>query len=157
MGAEPYSMAISAHQAMVKPLDIRILATDIDTQMLTIGSHGVYNADQAEKIPESLRRQYCERCREPSGSMRMNDLLRRMIVFKHLNLLDEWPFKGPFDAIFCRNVVIYFNKPTQKELFSRFADMLSPDGFLYIGHSENLFHVSDRFENIGKTIYRRCA
>lgn len=155
MGAEPYSIAMTAREAMASECDLKILATDIDTQMLTIGSTGEYNADQSEKIPEPYRKKYCERIREQPGHYRMGENVRSLITFKPLNLLHDWPFKGPFDAIFCRNVVIYFDKPTQKELFSRLADKLKPGGFLYIGHSENLFHVSDRFENTGRTIYRR--
>ena len=78
-----------------------------------------------------------------------------LISFKPLNLLEWWPMKGPFDAVFCRNVVIYFDKPTQAKMFNRMADILKPDGWLYIGHSENLFKVCDRFELVGRTIYRK--
>jgi chemotaxis protein methyltransferase CheR len=78
-------------------------------------------------------------------------------VFKPLNVHDRWPMKGTFDAIFCRNVVIYFDKPTQARLFDRFADVLREDGFLYLGHSESLYRVSDRFRPVGQSIYRKIA
>jgi len=78
-----------------------------------------------------------------------------LITFKPLNLLEEWPMKGPFDVIFCRNVVIYFDKPTQRRLFNRYADILKPGGWLIVGHSESLQNLTDRFELVGRTIYRR--
>ena len=85
----------------------------------------------------------------------MNTALRSLITFKPLNLLHEWPMQGPFDVIFCRNVVIYFDKPTQRRLFNRYADMLKPDGWLIVGHSESLQNLTDRFDLVGRTIYRR--
>jgi chemotaxis protein methyltransferase CheR len=78
-----------------------------------------------------------------------------MITFKQLNLMHDWPMQGPFDIIFCRNVVIYFNKDTQRELFGRYADILADDGYLFVGHSESLHKVTERFQLIGKTIYRK--
>jgi chemotaxis protein methyltransferase CheR len=85
----------------------------------------------------------------------MNDALRSLITFKPLNLLNDWPMQGPFDAVFCRNVVIYFDKPTQRRLFDRYADILKPNGWLTVGHSESLQNLSDRFELVGRTVYRR--
>jgi chemotaxis protein methyltransferase CheR len=85
----------------------------------------------------------------------MNDELCSLITFAPLNLLQKWPMKGPFDIIFCRNVVIYFDKPTQRKLFDRYADILKPNGWLFIGHSESLLNVTDRFDLVGRTIYRR--
>jgi chemotaxis protein methyltransferase CheR len=79
-----------------------------------------------------------------------------LITFSPLNLLQKWPMTGPFDVIFCRNVVIYFDKPTQRNLFDRYAEMLKPEGWLFIGHSESLLNVTDRFDLIGRTTYRRC-
>ena len=89
--------------------------------------------------------------------MQMSDTLKQLIAFKHLNLLEAWPMRGKFDAIFCRNVVIYFDKPTQAILFNRIAELLEVGGWLYIGHSENLSHVSTRFELVGRTIYRKVC
>jgi len=82
--------------------------------------------------------------------------LKSMITFKQVNLMQELPMKGPLDIIFCRNVVIYFDKETQRELFARIARLQRPDDLLFLGHSENLFNVSDQYQLIGKTIYRRC-
>jgi chemotaxis protein methyltransferase CheR len=81
--------------------------------------------------------------------------LQNLITFRRLNLMHEWPMKGPFDAIFCRNVVIYFDKPTQRILVERFANLLSPGGYLFLGHSESLFKVTDRFKLVGQTIYQK--
>ena len=85
----------------------------------------------------------------------MTEMLKNLIAFKRLNFLDPWPMRGPFDVIFCRNVVIYFDKELQRKLFHNFAELLKPDGWLYIGHSENLHNVSDRFALEGRTVYRK--
>jgi chemotaxis protein methyltransferase CheR len=100
-------------------------------------------------------RRYLDMNSPAPGQMRVNDVLRPLIAFKPLNLLAPWPMKGKFDIIFCRNVVIYFDQETQAKLFNRFADIIADDGYLYIGHSESLFHVCDRFKAIGKTIHRK--
>lgn len=154
-GMESYSIAMTAKNAFkdTNGWDIRILATDIDTNMLSIGVNGEYNIDQLENIPPAYRPDiHIDNANE---RITMSDYLRQMIAFKELNLLERWPMSGPFDAVFCRNVVIYFDKPTQKKLFARIADLLCPDGWLYIGHSENLHNVCDRFEPMGRTIYRK--
>lgn len=156
-GMEPYSIAmtIDAMRQELGPCDIRILATDIDTAMLDTASAGIYSADDVGTIPDKYHK-YIEATAKP-GQRRMADALRGMITFNHLNLLEEWPIRGQFDVIFCRNVVIYFDKETKQTLFDRLADQLDPDGLLYIGHSENLHGVSDRFELVGRTIYRRTS
>ena len=132
--------------------DAKILATDIDTDMVAHGKVGRYTADKAAAIPKEYRRDVM---RLPDAMVEMSAELRAMIAFKQLNLLDDWPMGGPFDAIFCRNVVIYFDKPTQRVLFDRFAEMLKPDGYLFVGHSETLYRVSERFTHLGRTVYRR--
>jgi chemotaxis protein methyltransferase CheR len=152
-GMEPYSIAMTMKSAMkgAKGWDAKILATDIDTNMLNTGAAGEYAIEQHTNIPAQYRTDVLQ-----SGNrIHMSDELRQMIAFKHLNLLEAWPMSGTFDAIFCRNVVIYFDKPTQAKLFNRMADLLVPNGWLYIGHSENLFKVCDRFELLGRTIYRK--
>ena len=88
--------------------------------------------------------------------MRVASALREMITFRRLHLMGEWPMRGPFDIVFCRNVVIYFDKPTQRVLFDRFANVLTGAGYLFVGHSESLFKVTERFAPLGKTIYQRC-
>lgn len=152
-GMEPYSIAMTLHMGLprVGDWDARILATDIDTNMLDRGVAGIYPGEQAKTIPQAAKKLY----RQQSGDIHMSGELQRLIAFKYLNLLESWPMKGAFDAIFCRNVVIYFDKETQRKLFARIAERLHPGGWLYIGHSENLFKVSDRFELCGRTIYRR--
>ena len=87
----------------------------------------------------------------------MDDAIKSLVAFRPLNLFDPWPMKGPFDVIFCRNVVIYFDKETQRKLFCRFAEIIKPDGWVFIGHSESMFQVCDRFRHLGRTIYRRVS
>lgn len=154
-GMEPYSIAMTVKSAFkdIKSWDARILATDIDTNMLNTGMEGEYAAEQYDNIPSAYRGDVSRL--EKQERIRMSDDLKALIAFKHLNLLESWPMKGMFDAVFCRNVVIYFDKPTQAKLFNRIADLIVPDGWLYIGHSENLFKVCDRFELVGRTIYRK--
>lgn len=152
-GAEPYSIAMTVRKALpnIGSWDARILATDIDTNMLDIGRRGEYAPEQYDKIPQPYR----DLAQREEHALIMADSLRRLITFNQLNLLEKWPIKGPFDAIFCRNVLIYFDKDTQRTLFNRYADLLKPDGWLYIGHSENLFNVCDRFKLVGRTIYKK--
>lgn len=156
-GQEPYSIAMTVNETIrnCEQWDIKILATDIDTNMVATGAKGIYAPEAAEKIPASLLKRYANRERREEGDYKMSDSLKKLISFKQLNLMNDWPMKGPFDVIFCRNVVIYFDKETQKKLFDKMADILAPDGLLYIGHSESLFNVSDRFELIDRTTYRK--
>jgi|CXWL01.1.fsa_nt_gi chemotaxis protein methyltransferase CheR len=154
-GMESYSIALTIKYALkdLSKWDAKILATDIDTNMLDIGRSGEYSVEQLEKIPASYRSDI--RSIDDGERIIMSEDLREIISFKQLNLLEKWPMSGIFDAVFCRNVVIYFDKPTQKVLFDRIADLIKPDGWLYIGHSENLHNVCDRFEPLGHTVYRK--
>lgn len=157
-GAEPYSLAITLREALgdLRGWDVRILASDIDTHVLQTAAAGVYNDKDVSELPPALLRRWFLRGKEANaGRVRAKDALREMIDFRRVNLIEPWTVPGPFDAVFCRNVVIYFDKPTQKQLFDRFADAIVPQGHLFIGHSESLFKISDRFELIGQTIYRR--
>lgn len=155
-GMEPYSMAMTLRSALpgIDAVDARILATDIDSNMLQVGNVGEYGVQDVEQVPDTYRKSYLRRGNTPSRVM-VSDEVQRMVAFRQLNLLKEWPMQGRFDVVFCRNVVIYFDKPTKEVLFDRIADIMEPDGWLYIGHSENLHGVSDRFELVGRTIYRR--
>ncbi|MFC0384473.1 CheR family methyltransferase [Muricoccus vinaceus] len=155
-GEEPYSIAMVLHAAMpdLAGWDARILATDIDTEMVAQGTAGRYAPDRAAGIPPEFGRAHV-RGLEGEDAVEMSAALRSLITFRPLNLLGPWPMRGPFDAIFCRNVVIYFDKAIQSVLFDRFADMLRPGGHLFIGHSESLFRVSGRFRHLGRTIYRK--
>jgi chemotaxis protein methyltransferase CheR len=154
-GEEPYSIAMIMRRAipMIDEWDAKILATDIDTEMITFAKVGRYTVQQSEAIPVALRQAYFDRV--DSEMLQVKDNLKDLIAFRQLNLLQEWPMQRKFDAIFCRNVVIYFDKPTQRILFDRYADHLEDHGRLFIGHSESLFRVSERFQHVGRTIYRK--
>lgn len=135
--------------------DALILATDIDTNVLRRGEAGIYSAEAASSIPETYRKRFLRRVPNDPDKVQMGDELRKMIRFRRLNLHEKWPMRGPFDIIFCRNVAIYFDKPTQRQLFNRYADYLAMGGYLYLGHAESLIGVTDRFEVMDKTVYRR--
>lgn len=157
-GEEPYSIAMTVSEAAraYKDWDIKILATDLDTNVVQKASSGVYTMQRVNGISNSLLQTYFQKSTDArSDEIRVVKSLRDMITFKPLNLMHDWPMKGPFDVIFCRNVVIYFDKPTQRILFDRYANLLSDNGHLFIGHSESLFKVSDRFKLIGGTMYQK--
>ncbi|RLT92674.1 CheR family methyltransferase [Ketobacter sp.] len=157
-GEEPYSIAMTLHGALERARwDAKILATDLDTNVLSHGRRGIYSKERIGNMDAQLVRKYFN---DPRGGgndevLEARESIRSLITFNHLNLLGDWPMKGRFDVIFCRNVVIYFSKETQRELFDRYADILEPDGYLFIGHSESLHGVSKRFESVGRTIYRK--
>ncbi len=157
-GEEPYSIAMSlAGDNQLAGWDIKILATDLDANVLKHAEAGIYSEERISKLAEQ-QRQYFQRGRgSNSGLVRLKPEIRERVSFKRLNLLHDWPMRGPFDLIFCRNVVIYFDKPTQTKLFDRFADLLVADGHLFIGHSESLYKVTERFTSLGNTIYRRLS
>ena len=156
-GEEPYSIAMTVREAMhsLQNWDLKILATDLDTNVVAIAKQGEYSTQRIAGLSDLRRKKWFHvsgRCNE---SVKVNTSLQELITFKQLNLMHEWPMRGSFDLIFCRNVVIYFDKTTQRKLFDRYADALVTGGFLFIGHSENLHNLSDRFELIGQTIYRK--
>lgn len=154
-GEEPYTIAMTLREqaSLLSGWDVKVLATDLDTNVVAHAAAGIYDAERVEDVPSSLRKRFVTEL--PGGKVQMNDELCSLITFAPLNLLQPWPMKGPFDIIFCRNVVIYFDKPTQRKLFDRYAQILKPDGSLFIGHSESLLNVTDRFDLVGRTIYRR--
>lgn len=154
-GMEPYSIAMVLREAIpdIARWDAKILATDIDTGMLANAAAGIYDASEYDRIPK----QYQIYANAKDGKLKVDESLQDLISFKQLNLMEPFPVKGPFDVIFCRNVAIYFDKPTQKKIFERFAALLADDGWIYIGHSENLFQVTDTLTLIGKTIYRKAV
>lgn len=152
-GQEPYTIGMCLYAALpeLKRWDFKILATDIDTAVLAKAATGVYPENELNGLSAERARIF-ERSQD--GSVRVPMAVRSLISFKPLNLMTAWPMKGPFDAIFCRNVAIYFDKPTQGELFGRLGKLIVPEGFLYIGHSENLGSGSEGFRLVGKTIYQ---
>jgi chemotaxis protein methyltransferase CheR len=156
-GEEPYSIEIVLReQAAIQHWDVLVLATDLDTHILEQAKTGHYNVKQLEKVsPERCKRWFRMGTGNNANLVSVVPELRERIRFRQLNLKNKWPMHGPFDVIFCRNVVIYFDKEMQKKLFNRFADMLVPNGYLFIGHSESLFGISDRFEVAGRTIYKK--
>ena len=157
-GEEPYTIAMTVldHFKNKPDWDIKILASDLDFDMVERASKGVYKEERVTGLDKKHLKNYVKIGKgKQQGMVKMDQRLIDMISFKQLNLLHEWPFKGPFDFMFCRNVVIYFNKDTQKDLFDRYADLLPEDAPLFIGHSESLFKVTKRFKLIGQTIYRK--
>lgn len=155
-GQEPYTIALSLLAAFpeLQRWDFRILATDIDSNVVRKAAKGVYPAGELNGL-SAQRTLLFEKT--ASGEVRIPRAAHDLVTFKLLNLIEAWPVSGPFDAIFCRNVAIYFDKPTQGKLFDRLGGVLAPDGFLYIGHSENLQAVSKGFKLVGKTVYQRKA
>jgi chemotaxis protein methyltransferase CheR len=153
-GQEPYTIAMVLKQTIadLARWDALVLATDIDSDMVAHAAAGIYDEEAGKTIPPAYRKYITE---TGDGRIAMDDRLKALIRFRRLNLIGDWPMQGPFDVIFCRNVVIYFDKDTQRVLFDRFADMLRPEGWLFIGHSESLHRVSDRFALIGQTSYRK--
>lgn len=157
-GEEPYSIAMIVRETLPSVgWDVKILATDLDSNVLATGQRGIYDWDRVKDLSEARRRRwFLKGCGAQAGQVRVAPALCDLITFRRLNLMEEWPMRGAFDIVFCRNVVIYFDKPTQQVLFDRFADLLIEQGHLFVGHSESLFKVTERFAPLGKTIYRRC-
>lgn len=159
-GEEPYTLAITLQEALRSKgtWDVKQLASDIDTQVLAHATAGIYDMERVAPIPQALLSRYFLRgTGSNSGSVRAKSVLRDQIAFRQINLLGSpWPFSANtrFDMIFCRNVVIYFDKPTQRTLFLRFSQLLRPGGYLFLGHSESLLGISDSFDSLGRTIYR---
>jgi chemotaxis protein methyltransferase CheR len=159
-GEEPYSIAMILRESLpdFDDWNVKILATDLDANVIAHGKAGIYRQDRIEGLDERrIKRWFKRGSGDNSDMVKVSPELQQMITFKRLNLLHEWPMSGPFDLMFCRNVVIYFDKDTQRVLFDRYADILAPDAHLFIGHSETLFKVSSRFDSLGQTIYRKNA
>lgn len=157
-GEEAYSMAITACEAFATLTPpVRILATDVDTQVLETASRGVYPIERIDSLDPPMKRKYFHRGAGPNeGKCRVIPQLRQMIEFRPLNLLSaRYDVDGPYVALFCRNVMIYFDKPTQRAILSRLVNHLGDDGLLYTGHSENYLHVADLIQPCGRTLYRR--
>lgn len=153
-GQEPYSIAMTVLDVLpdAPRLDVRILATDIDPNVVATAREAVYAEELIEPIPAPQRSRWLER--RPDGDWAVNSAARSLVTARELNLMEPWPMKGPFDAIFCRNVVIYFDEPTQERMWNRFAPLLSPGGRLYVGHSERVAFAGSRFVTDGLTTYR---
>ncbi len=160
-GEEPYTLAMVLSEfAIGKPkFDFRILATDISTRVLEKGKAGVYDEDKVAPVPQSLKKKYLLRSKNSSeGTVRIKPLLREKVSFSRLNLMDSsYRELKLFDAIFCRNVIIYFDRSTQERFIARICKHLKPGGFLFVGHSESLFHMTQPLTQVAPTIYRRSS
>ncbi len=156
-GEEPYTLGMVWEKLMNKPksVDFKILATDLDTNVLETAQQGIYSMDKLAPIAEQYLTFFDQTAKCSTTQKEISDSVKKHVHFKQLNLMQDWPMKGPFQLIMCRNVLIYFDKPTQAKLIKRFHDLLEPRGHLILGHSESLGELRDRFENIGKTIFRK--
>jgi chemotaxis protein methyltransferase CheR len=159
-GEEPYTIAAVIKREIhdVERHDVRILATDIDTEVIGKGARGEYAANSIDEVPKTYKEFF-----RPVGGNRdsanviVGEDLRKLVTFRRLNLMETWPFSGNFDAIFCRNVMIYFDTPTKTALVERFTQKLKPGGWLYIGHSESMNGSHPGLRLVGRTTYRREA
>ena len=156
-GEEPYSIAVVMREALphLSGWDIKVLATDIDSMVVAAAAQGIYAADRFKGVSaERVKRWFPPTPGRP-GHFSAAAELKELITFKQLNLMEAWPMRGPFDVIFCRNVIIYFDKKTQRQLFDRMASLQEPGGWLFVGHSENLLNVTRRYQLVGRTVYRK--
>lgn len=160
-GEEPYTLAMVlseyARSRQSAGFDYAITATDISTRVLEAASKGIYQEDRIATVPAELRKRYFLRSRDSSKALvRVVPELRGKISFLRVNLMDDtYPVGGPFDAIFCRNVIIYFDKPTQERLFSKFCEYLKPGGFIFIGHSETLSGIDLPLRKVATSVYMK--
>jgi len=158
-GEEPYSLAmtlIKTAPALIKSWDMKILATDLDTDVLSTARSGVYKSERIKDLSKVDRNKwFVNGSGANNGKVKVSDELKSLITFKQLNLLDEWPMRGPFDVILCRNVLIYFDRPTQAKLIQRYHQMLRPGGVLMLGHSESLPKDNTQFATLGRTIFAK--
>jgi len=157
-GMEPYSIAMVVKEVIPEHMgwDVKILATDLDTNVLDTAAQGIYDIERVTGISEQRMNRWVKQGQGVnSDKVKVSKQLKSLIHFKQLNLLNPFPFKGPIDLIFCRNVVIYFDKDTQKVLFEKFANIHADTGFLFIGHSETLYNVSERYKLLKNTVYEK--
>ncbi|WKJ92456.1 protein-glutamate O-methyltransferase CheR [Methylomonas montana] len=155
-GEEPYSLAMTLKENIPADWAITILATDLDTNVLATAAAGIYPVDRVSGIAEQrLKRWFQKGAGSQSNKVRIKSELRELIEFKQLNLMQQWPFKGHFDFIFCRNVLIYFDRETKAILANRYCSLLEEGAYLFIGHSESLHQLDTGFSLVGNTIYRK--
>jgi len=156
-GEEAYSIAITICQNLPEMClwDTKILATDISTRVLSKAAKGIYSADRLKMMDPQLKRKYFKALPQDPDHYKVRPALQKMIHVARLNLVKPWPMQGPFDAIFCRNVMIYFDKPTQGRLIRRYWDMLGSGGVLFVGHSESLAGIDHKFQYVQPTVYRK--
>jgi chemotaxis protein methyltransferase CheR len=159
-GEEPWSLAITIRDALgaCSGLDVRVLATDIDTDILARAAAGVYTDTAVAPVPRAQLKRYFARGTGPNaGRWRVADDLRSLVSFKQLNLFDRWPMQGPFDVILCRNVIIYFSADNKAKLIRRYHGLLGSGGHLLLGHSESIAHGFGGFGLVGRSAYRKAV
>ncbi|OKY76282.1 MAG: protein-glutamate O-methyltransferase [Desulfobulbaceae bacterium DB1] len=157
-GEEPYTLAMALSMFMTANPAFRfsLLATDISTKVLSVAEKGIYSMDKMDKVPqEYLKRFFQKGVGKCAGYVKAKDELSRFVTFRRFNLMDDFPWKGEMDVIFCRNVMIYFTRETQMELVEKFYHCLAPGGYLFIGHSESLTSITNRFRQAATTVYRK--
>ncbi len=159
-GEEPYSMAMVLQESIpdIRRWDAKILATDLDLNILGIASRGIYPLQRMQGVSVGRRKRWLSLgTGNNEGMAKVGSDIRQLVTFRQLNLTAEWPMRGLFDAIFCRNVTIYFDKSTRIRLLNRFANLLSDGGHLFVGHSESMFGLTDRFRSVGRTIHQKVS
>lgn len=157
-GEEPYTIAIVLNEALKSQgrWDAKILATDISTSVLAVAKKGMYCEDRISPVPAALKQKYLITHKTKGEKVyEVSQSLRDMVIFSYLNLMKDWPIRGPVDFIFCRNVMIYFDKPTQNILINRYWDLLDSGGILFTGHSESLTGIEHKFKYVQPTIYMK--
>jgi chemotaxis protein methyltransferase CheR len=154
-GEEPYSIAMTLLESVPKDWKVKILATDLDTQVLHTASTGVYTEDRIADLPTDILKRWFLKSKTSPNHVKVKADLQDIIQFKQLNLMQEFPMKTPFDVIFCRNVLIYFDRETKAALAKRYAKLLVSKSWLFIGHSESLNQISNEFELVSTTTYRK--
>jgi chemotaxis protein methyltransferase CheR len=158
-GEEPYSLAMCVVQQLseAEKREFRILATDISTRVLDIARKGLYSRDRVDKVPGWLRQKFFLRRDDGDGEpyFEVAPALKQLIAFRRLNLKERYPFSGPFDYIFCRNVMIYFDKQTQQDLIQKMATYIAPGGYLFVGHSESLTGLKHPLKYVRPSVYRK--
>lgn len=156
-GEEPYSLAITALECLNnKPVDIKILATDISTIVLKTATNGMYPEEKTKNVPLPLLKKYFQQgTGKLTGFNRVNQRIRDMVCFKRFNLMDIPPSSAVFDIIFCRNVMIYFDKATQGTLVHKFYSSLAKGGYFFIGHSESLTGLDHHFKYVEPSVYKK--
>lgn len=156
-GEEPYSIAITVNKLLSerKDIDIKILATDINTDSLETAERGIYDLGQLSRLSSDVYKYFNKGTGENAGLIKINDNIQKMVTFRYLNLINKWPMHNQFDIIFCRNVLIYISKHNTKEILANIENYLTPGGYLFLGHAESAFHLSKNFIPLGRTIHQK--
>lgn len=157
-GEEAFSIAIVCRESIphIETMDVSILGTDISSKVVDLARRGIYSVERLAPLPAPIRQKYFTRLDgQYKGSCKANDKLRELVRFRRHNLAGKWPMKGPFHAVFCRNVMIYFPREAKEALLKRFHAILNPEGVLFIGHSESLKGLTQEFRYVAPGIYRK--